>query len=136
LSLRAEQRETASYHWILVRNYRRKYESPLALQLVGLLDAVNQYLCQLAGCNPEVQRFRIANINPTPASMKASELGSGAAVEANDRSPPSIGPMRPHPGHEKVMRLLKECVPEVLSLISTVMLNPSKPKDCAAIVQL
>jgi hypothetical protein len=45
---------------IFARNYRRKHESPHALQLVDLLDAVNQYLNQLACCKPD-ERFRIAN---------------------------------------------------------------------------
>ena len=56
---------------------------------MGLLDAVNQYLYQLAGCNPEVQRFRIANTSPTPDSRRARELGSGVATAAKVRDPDS-----------------------------------------------
>src|SRR5258707_5077330 len=45
-------------------------------------SGINDWLAmfQLACCNPEVQRFRIANTSPTPASMMATEVGSGVAV--------------------------------------------------------
>jgi len=49
---------------------------------------LNQYLYQLACCKPD-KRFRIANTSPTPASVSASELGSGVATAAKVRDPDS-----------------------------------------------
>jgi hypothetical protein len=60
-----------------------------AEEQVGLLDAVRQYLYQLACCKPE-ERFRIANTSPTPASIKATELGSGVATGVKVNTPVSV----------------------------------------------
>src|SRR5580700_1871618 len=63
------------------------------------LEAVGAQWC--AGCNSErcVQlacgrprpiRFLITNTNPTPSSIRATELGSGVATEVSVKVPPAI----------------------------------------------
>jgi len=77
--------------WILARNYRTEsMKAHQAEEQVGLLEAVRQYLYQLACRNPEVERFRIPNTSPTPASMRATELGSGVATGVKVNIPISV----------------------------------------------